>query len=71
MNKDMMLPYEKSEVYGLESLTDTELLAIIIRSGTKGCDCIQAAKMFLMLRVILELSGFMIFRSRICVSWKE
>lgn len=44
MNKDMMLPYEKSEVYGLESLTDTELLAIIIRSGTKGCDCIQAAK---------------------------
>ena len=40
---DAMLPFEKSEAYGFESLTDEELLAIIIRSGTKQCSCMEAA----------------------------
>ena len=40
---DAMLPFEKSEAYGFESLTDEELLAIIIRSGTKHCSCMDAA----------------------------
>lgn len=29
-------PYERLETYGAESLSDEELLAIVIRSGTKG-----------------------------------
>ena len=29
-------PYEKCEKFGAENLTDTELLAILIRTGTKG-----------------------------------
>ena len=29
-------PYEKAEAYGAESLSDAELLAIILRSGTKN-----------------------------------
>lgn len=39
-----MLPYEKFEIYGAESLTDAELLAIIIRTGTKEADSIQLGK---------------------------
>lgn len=38
-----MLPYEKSEAYGFESLSDEELFAIIIRSGTKRHSCMEAA----------------------------
>ncbi len=30
------LPYEKFAAYGSESLTDSELLAILLRTGTKG-----------------------------------
>lgn len=40
---EAMLPFEKCEAYGFESLTDEELLAIIIRSGTKQCSCMEAA----------------------------
>ena len=39
----IMLPYEKSEAYGFESLSDEELFAIIIRSGTKRHSCMEAA----------------------------
>ena len=44
-NKDgsIMLPYEKSEAYGFESLSDEELFAIIIRSGTKRHSCMEVA----------------------------
>ena len=38
-----MMPYEKCEAYGFESLTDEELLAIIIRSGTKSSSCMETA----------------------------
>lgn len=36
-------PYEKFDAYGPESLTDTELLAILLRSGTKGKDALFVA----------------------------
>ena len=29
-------PYEKCEQYGAEHLTDVELLAVLLRTGTKG-----------------------------------
>lgn len=38
-----MLPFEKYAAYGFESLSDEELLAVIIRSGTKNCSCMDAA----------------------------
>ena len=31
-------PYEKSMRYGVSTLSDAELLAIILRTGTKGMD---------------------------------
>jgi DNA repair protein RadC len=36
-------PYEKYEHYGVQSLSDAELLAIFLRSGTKGCNSIETA----------------------------
>lgn len=35
------LPYEKFEKYGASSLSDEELLAIIIRTGTKECSAVD------------------------------
>lgn len=37
-------PYEKLERYGAEALTDTELLAIILKSGTKEMTSVQLAQ---------------------------
>ena len=39
-----LLPYEKFEKFGSESLTDIELLAIIIRTGTKNMSALNLAK---------------------------
>lgn len=39
-----MKPYEKFQANGPESLTEAELLAIIIRTGTKTMDSLQLAK---------------------------
>lgn len=39
-----MKPYEKFVTYGAEHLTDAELLAIILRTGTKNCDALEVAK---------------------------
>lgn len=36
-------PYEKCRMYGASSLSDRELLAIILRSGTKDCSSIELA----------------------------
>ena len=36
-------PYEKCEQYGPENLTDAELLAILLRTGTKGENSLQLA----------------------------
>ena len=32
-------PYERLESFGASSLSDEELVAIVLRSGTKGCSC--------------------------------
>lgn len=40
-------PYEKCEQYGAENLTDMELLAVLLRTGTKGENSIQLAKRIL------------------------
>ena len=45
-------PYEKCLKYGASSLSDAELLAVIIRTGTKKENSIQLAS-----RVINEIPG--------------
>ena len=40
-------PYEKLELYGAESLTNSELLAIIIKTGTKEETAVQLAQRIL------------------------
>ena len=40
-------PYEKCEQYGPENLTDAELLAILLRTGTRGENSLQLAKRLL------------------------
>ena len=47
-------PYEKLEMYGAESLTNSELLAIIIKSGTKDFTAIDLAKNILKLNESTE-----------------
>ena len=44
------LPYEKFAKRGPESLTDAELLAIVIRSGSKDASALQIARDILKLR---------------------
>lgn len=44
-------PYEKCQIYGVNSLTDAELLAVIIRTGTRNCQSVELA------RQILSISG--------------
>lgn len=46
MKNQTDLPYEKFLAYGAQNLTDAELLAIIIRTGTKGEDALSLAKRF-------------------------
>lgn len=46
---DDLLPYEKFETFGAQSLTDSELLAIIIRTGTKDANSIDLGKKILSL----------------------
>ena len=43
-------PYEKLELYGAENLSNAELLAIIIKSGTKEETSVQVAQRILKLR---------------------
>ncbi|OUP83086.1 hypothetical protein B5F07_11750 [Lachnoclostridium sp. An169] len=40
-------PYEKCEEYGAENLTDVELLAVLLRTGTRGENSIQLAQRLL------------------------
>ncbi len=37
-------PYEKAEMYGVQGLSNSELLAIIIKAGTKEKTSIQLAQ---------------------------
>lgn len=41
------LPYEKFAAYGSESLTDSELLAILLRTGTKGMSARELGELVL------------------------
>ena len=49
--RNEQLPYEKFEKYGPQYLSDTELIAILLRTGTKDCNCLELAEK------ILELGG--------------
>lgn len=40
-------PYEKCGRFGAKSLTDIELLAVLLRSGTKGGNVLETAKKIL------------------------
>lgn len=42
-------PYEKLEMYGANSLSNSELLAIIIKTGTKEYTSVELAKQILAL----------------------
>ncbi len=44
-----LLPYERFLRFGPESLTEAELLAIIIRTGTRDCSALQLAQQVLAL----------------------
>lgn len=44
-----LLPYERFLRFGPENLTEAELLAIIIRTGTKDCNALQLAEKVLAL----------------------
>ena len=37
-------PYEKCERFGAENLTDAELLAVILRTGTRGENSLELAR---------------------------
>ena len=38
------LPYERFVQYGAGSLTDTELVAVILRTGTRSCSAVELAR---------------------------
>lgn len=42
-------PYEKLEMYGVNYLSNSELLAIIIKTGTKEATSVELAKQILAL----------------------
>ena len=44
---DLSRPYERCLLYGPSSLSDQELLAVIIRSGTKGASAVFLADQIL------------------------
>ncbi|SEI39629.1 DNA repair protein RadC [Lachnospiraceae bacterium A10] len=47
-NRNIVLnPYKKCMKYGPEALSDDELLAIVLRTGTKDMDAIELAKLIL------------------------
>ena len=48
-DREELLPYEKFEKFGPEALTDAELLAIIIRTGTQDCNSVELGKRILKL----------------------
>lgn len=46
LNKDdsSILPYEKCIRYGAHTLTDTELIAVLLRTGTRNRNCLEIAE---------------------------
>lgn len=53
---DSEKPYEKMELYGAKKLSNTELLAIIIKSGTKNVSALNLAQEVLALDYSKDLS---------------
>ena len=51
LKENKELPYEKFLKYGPESLSEAELLAIILRTGTKDCSSVELGKKILNLAV--------------------
>ena len=47
-----LLPDRKAGLYGIQALTDAELLALILRSGTRSADVLQTAE-----RILSEIGG--------------
>ena len=37
-------PYEKCLKHGAAALTDAELLAVVLRCGTRGCSSVELAR---------------------------
>lgn len=59
-----LMPYEKCMRYGVSVLTDTELLAILLRTGTKGRSVLSVCNEILNLKQPLDgLVGLMHFRT--------
>ena len=55
----MERPYEKLELYGAKRLTNAELLAIIIKTGTKENTSVQLAQQILNLNHTKEELNFL------------
>ena len=49
LTKNQELPYEKFLALGAEALTEAELIAIILRTGTKDCPALKMAQKVLSL----------------------
>lgn len=60
-DSNQLMPYEKCMKYGPDSLTDSELIAVILRTGTKNNNCIQIAENVLSSFDKLGLMGFLQF----------
>lgn len=58
-----LLPYEKCLRYGASSLTDSELLAVIIRNGTREKTCLDLADEILKMSGNMGLLGLMHFQT--------
>ncbi len=54
---DLSRPYEKCLMYGASALTDAELIAVILRCGTKGKDAVALADSILKLSPVRDGVG--------------
>lgn len=48
-NTNAQLPYERFQQFGPENLTEAELLAVILRTGTKDTSAVELAEKVLAL----------------------
>ncbi len=64
----LLRPYEKCETYGSESLSDAELMAVIIKSGCSGISAVQLSESIL--NALGGLNGLMDSDSRELMSFK-
>ena len=57
-------PYEKLELYGEKALSDAELLAIIIKTGTKNETSVELAKRILTLNTDINTKNLNFLREK-------